>query len=159
MRIYKQIDLSISLICYYSFIFGLLRKSIGVSAFGFIAKEYQRRAILLLSAIHYIQSAIRWAILKVILNYSRLPSRYAECHYAGYCYSTYHQERVIYNLQVHIRDNFKFFSNCIWVMIMWGSCQEFLYLAISSRKKHLFFMTLVFASKTFWPIKLSLEAI
>ena len=58
MRIYKQIDLSISLICYYSFIFGLLRKSIGVSAFGFIANEYQQRAIRLLSTIHNIWSAI-----------------------------------------------------------------------------------------------------
>ncbi len=72
-RIYKQFDPSFSLICYYSFIFGLLRITIGISIFGFIANEYQRRAIWLLLTIHNIWSAIRWAIPKVILNYSRLP--------------------------------------------------------------------------------------
>ncbi len=48
-RIYKEFDPSFSLICYYSFIFGLLRTSIGLSVFGFVAKEYQQRAIQLLS--------------------------------------------------------------------------------------------------------------
>jgi hypothetical protein len=67
MRIYKQFDPSFSLICYYSFIFGLLRISIGLSVFGFIANEYQQRAIWLLSTIHNIWSAIWWAITKVIL--------------------------------------------------------------------------------------------
>ncbi len=58
MRIYKQFDPSFSLICYYQFIFGLLRISIGLSVFRFVANEYQRRAILLLSTIHNIRSAI-----------------------------------------------------------------------------------------------------
>ncbi len=73
MRIYKQFDTSFSLICYYSFIFGLLRISIGLSVFRFVANEYHRRAIWLLSAICNIRSAIRWVIPKVILNYLRLP--------------------------------------------------------------------------------------
>jgi hypothetical protein len=38
-RIYKQFDPSFSLICYYSFIFGLLRISIGLSVFGFVTNE------------------------------------------------------------------------------------------------------------------------
>ncbi len=71
-RIYKQFDPCFSLICYYSFIFGLLRISIGLSVFGFIANEYQWRAIQLLSTIHNIRSAIWWAILNLILNYSRI---------------------------------------------------------------------------------------
>ncbi len=58
MRIYKQFDPSFSLICYYLFIFGLLRISIGLSVFGFVANEYQQRAIRLLSTIHNIWSAI-----------------------------------------------------------------------------------------------------
>ncbi len=58
----------------YLFIFGQLRISIGLLVFGFIANEYQRRAIRLLLTIHIIQSAIRWAILKVILNHSCLLS-------------------------------------------------------------------------------------
>ncbi len=73
-RIYKQFDRSFSLICYYLFIFGLLRISVGLSVFGFIANKYQWRAIRLLSTICNIQSAIWWAILKVILNYLRLPT-------------------------------------------------------------------------------------
>ncbi len=72
-RIYKQFDPSFSLICYYSFIFRLLRISIGLSVFGFVANEYQQRAIRLLSTIRNIWSAIWWVIPKVILNYSRLP--------------------------------------------------------------------------------------
>jgi hypothetical protein len=39
LRIYKQFDPSFSLICYYLFIFGLLRISIGLSVFGFVANE------------------------------------------------------------------------------------------------------------------------
>jgi len=74
MRIYKQFDPSLSLICYFSFIFGLLRISIGLLVFGFVANEYQWRAIWLLSTIRNIRSAIWWVIPKVILNYSRLPS-------------------------------------------------------------------------------------
>jgi hypothetical protein len=73
MRIYKQFDPIFSLIFYYSFIFGLLRISIGLSVFGFVANKYQWRAIWLLLTIHYIWSDIWWAIPKVILNYSRLP--------------------------------------------------------------------------------------
>jgi hypothetical protein len=57
-RIYKQFDPSFSLICYYSFIFGQLRISIGLSVFGFIANEYQQRAIRLLLTIRNIRSAI-----------------------------------------------------------------------------------------------------
>jgi hypothetical protein len=72
-RIYKRFDPSFSLICYYSFIFGLLQISIGLSVFRVIANEYQQRAFRL-SSIHNIWSAIRWAIPKVILNYSRLPT-------------------------------------------------------------------------------------
>jgi hypothetical protein len=73
-RIYKQFDPSFSLICYYSFISGLLQISICLLIFRFVANEYQQRAIWLLSTICNIRSAIRWAIPKVILNYSRLPS-------------------------------------------------------------------------------------
>jgi hypothetical protein len=58
-RIYKQFDPSFSLIFYYSFIFGLLQISIGLSVFGFVANEYQQRAIRLLSTIRNIWSAIR----------------------------------------------------------------------------------------------------
>ena len=59
---------------YYLFIFGLLQISIDLSVFRFVANEYQWRAIWLLLTICNIQSAIWWAILKVILNYSHLPS-------------------------------------------------------------------------------------
>ncbi len=58
-RIYKQSDPRFSLICYYSFIFGLLQIFIGLSVFGFVANEYQRRAIWSLSTIRKIWSAIR----------------------------------------------------------------------------------------------------
>ncbi len=71
-RIYKQLDPSFSLICYYSFIFGLLQISIGLSLFRLVANEYQWRAIRLLLTIRNIRSAIRWVIPKVILNYSRM---------------------------------------------------------------------------------------
>jgi hypothetical protein len=59
--------------CYYLFIFGLLQISIGLSVFGFVANEYKQIAIRLLSTICNIRSAIQWAIMKVILNYSPLP--------------------------------------------------------------------------------------
>ncbi len=52
-------------ISWYSFIFGLIWISIGLSVFRFIAYEYKWRAI---------WSAIRWAIMKVILNYLPLPN-------------------------------------------------------------------------------------
>ncbi len=35
MRIYEYFDLSSSLICYYSFLFGLIWKSFGLSVFDF----------------------------------------------------------------------------------------------------------------------------
>jgi hypothetical protein len=54
-----QFDPCFSLICYYSFIFGLLRISIGLSVFRFVANEYQRRAIRLLLTIRNIRLAIR----------------------------------------------------------------------------------------------------
>ncbi len=60
-------------ICYYSFIFGLLQISIGLSVFRFTANEYKLIAIQLFSTICNIQSAIWWAITKVILNYLPLP--------------------------------------------------------------------------------------
>ncbi len=85
-RIYKQLDPSFSLICYYSFIFGLLRISLGLSVFGFIVNKYQRRAILSLSTIRNIRSAIRWAIPKVISNYSHIPRpNKLECNIALVC--------------------------------------------------------------------------
>jgi hypothetical protein len=59
MRIYKQFDPSFLLICYYLFIFGILQISIGLSVFGLVANEYQRRTIQLLSTICNIWSAIR----------------------------------------------------------------------------------------------------
>ena len=62
-----------SLILYYSLIFGLLRISIGLSVFGFVANEYKWITICSLSNIHNIRSGIRWAITKGILNYSMLP--------------------------------------------------------------------------------------
>jgi hypothetical protein len=58
-RIYKQFDPSFSLVCYYSFIFSLLQISIGLLVFGFVANEYQRRAIRSLSTIRNIRSAIQ----------------------------------------------------------------------------------------------------
>jgi hypothetical protein len=45
MRIYNYFDPSLSQICYYSFILGLLQISIGLSVFGFIANEYKQIAI------------------------------------------------------------------------------------------------------------------
>jgi len=74
-RIYKQFDPSFLLICYYLFIFGLLQISIGLLVFRFVANKYQWRAIRLLLTICNIWSAIWWAIPKVILNYSRLPTQ------------------------------------------------------------------------------------
>jgi hypothetical protein len=48
--------------------------SIGLSVFRFVANEYKRIAIWLHSTTCNIRSAIWWAITKVILNYSPLPS-------------------------------------------------------------------------------------
>ncbi len=45
---------------------------IGLSVFGFIANEYKQRAIQSHLTICNIWSAFRWAITKVILNYSPL---------------------------------------------------------------------------------------
>ncbi len=72
-RIYKKFYPSFSPICYYSFIFGLLRIFIGLSVFGFVANKYQQIAIWLLSTICTFRSASRWVIRKVILNHSHLP--------------------------------------------------------------------------------------
>ncbi len=47
-----------------------------LSIFGFFANEYKQIAIQIHSTIHNIWSAIWWAIMKVILNYSLLPSWY-----------------------------------------------------------------------------------
>ncbi len=60
----------------YSLIFSLLRISIGLSVFGFIVNEYKRITIRSLSTIRNIRSGIRWAITKVILNYSPLPRNF-----------------------------------------------------------------------------------
>jgi hypothetical protein len=45
MRIYKYFDLSFSPISKYSFIFGLIQISIGLSVFGFDENENKWRAI------------------------------------------------------------------------------------------------------------------
>ncbi len=74
MRIFKLFDPSFSPKCYYSFIFSLVWISIGLSVFGFVANNYKWIAIYLLSTIRNIQSAIWWAIMKVILIYSPLPT-------------------------------------------------------------------------------------
>jgi len=71
-NIYKNLQTVWSLFFTDMLLFGLLRISIGLSVFGFVANEYQRRAIRLLLTIRNIRSAIRWAIPKVILNYSRI---------------------------------------------------------------------------------------
>jgi len=85
-RIYKYFDPIFSPILYYSLIFGLLRISIGLSVFGFVANEYKRITICSLSNIRNIWSGIRWAKPKVILNYSTLPKKenivYARQRYA-----------------------------------------------------------------------------
>jgi hypothetical protein len=47
---------------------------IGLSVFGFVGIEYKQIAILSHSTIDNIGSAIQWAIMKVILNYSPLPT-------------------------------------------------------------------------------------
>ncbi len=65
MRIYKKFDPNSGPIFYYSFIFGLLRISICLSVFGFIANEYKRIAIRSLLAIPNTKSNIRWTILKI----------------------------------------------------------------------------------------------
>jgi hypothetical protein len=49
-------------------------KSIGLSVFRFVANKYKGIAIWLFSTIRNVRSAIRWAIMKVILNYSLLPN-------------------------------------------------------------------------------------
>ncbi len=66
--------------CTFLLIFGLLRISIGLSVFGFVANEYKQITICSLSNIRNIRSGIRWAKPKVILNYSTLPN-YDEWHY------------------------------------------------------------------------------
>jgi hypothetical protein len=58
MRIYKWFDPSFSPICYYSFIFSLLRISIGLLVYGFVANEYKQIAIRSLSTILNIRSGI-----------------------------------------------------------------------------------------------------
>jgi glucose uptake protein GlcU len=55
-------------------IFGLLQMSIGLLVFGLIVNKYKRITICSLSTIRNIWSGIRWAITKVILNYSLLPN-------------------------------------------------------------------------------------
>jgi hypothetical protein len=70
--IFMRIDKFFSLIWYYSFIFGLLWISIGLSVFGFVGYKYQQIAIQLLLTIRNILWATLWAI-KVILKYLPLP--------------------------------------------------------------------------------------
>jgi hypothetical protein len=76
MRICKCFDPSFSPICYYSFIFGLLWISIGLSVFRFVANEYKQIAIQPLLTIRDIRSGIRWTNLKVKNHYSPL----LNCH-------------------------------------------------------------------------------
>ncbi len=59
---------------HYSLKFGLIQISIGLSVFGFVANEYKRITIRSLSTIRNILSGIQWAIMKVFLNYSLLPT-------------------------------------------------------------------------------------
>jgi len=62
MNIYEHLQIvrsNFAPICYYLFIFGLLRIFIGLSIFGFVANKYQRRAIRLLSTIRNIWQAIQ----------------------------------------------------------------------------------------------------
>jgi hypothetical protein len=62
MNIYENLQIvlsQLSPICYYLFIFGLLRKSIGLSVFRFVAKKYKHIAIRSLLTIRNIQSGIR----------------------------------------------------------------------------------------------------
>ncbi len=56
------------------FIYIHFNLSIGLSVFRFIANTYKQRAIWLHLTICNIRSAIRWAIMKVILNYLLLPT-------------------------------------------------------------------------------------
>ena len=48
--------------------------SIGLSVFRFVANKYKWIAIWLHLTIHNIGSAIQWAVTKVFLNYSLLPT-------------------------------------------------------------------------------------
>ncbi len=64
-----------SLICYYLLIFSLLQIFIGLSVLRLVANEYRQITIRSLSTICNIQSGIRWAITKVILNYLPLPNQ------------------------------------------------------------------------------------
>ena len=70
-----RFDLSFSPLSWYSFIFGLIQISIGLSVFGFVANDYKQIAIRLHLTIRNIRSAIGWAITKIILNYSCLPNK------------------------------------------------------------------------------------
>jgi hypothetical protein len=58
MRIYKSFDPIFSLICYYSFIFGLLQISIDLSVFGFVANKCKQITICSLLTIRNIRSGI-----------------------------------------------------------------------------------------------------
>ncbi len=69
-----QFDPIFSPICCYSFIFGLLQISIGLSVLGFVANEYKWTAIRSLSTIRNIRSGIRWTNPKVKKHYSPLLS-------------------------------------------------------------------------------------
>ncbi len=76
-NIYKNLQIvwsRFSPICYYLLIFGLLQISIGLLVFRFVANEYNQITIGSLSTIRNIRPGIWWAITKVILNYSQLPS-------------------------------------------------------------------------------------
>ncbi len=53
--------------------------SIGLSVFRFVANKYKWIAIWLHLTIRNIRSAIRWAIMKVILNYLPLPNSGYTC--------------------------------------------------------------------------------
>jgi hypothetical protein len=56
---------------------GLPLISIGLLVFGFVANEYKWIAIQLLLTIHNIWSAIQLMIIKVILDYSPLPTHFS----------------------------------------------------------------------------------
>jgi hypothetical protein len=86
---------------YYSLIFGLLRISIGLSVFRFIANKYKRITICSLSTIRNIRSGIQWAKPKVILNYSTLPNKYIYTCIHRYIYTYIH---IWYTFkQIHVK--------------------------------------------------------
>jgi hypothetical protein len=89
--------------------------SIGLSVFRFVANEYQWIAIQLLSTIHNIRSAIRWAVTKVILNYSCLPNFQPSLIYQN-------EARAYHSLELHLVSFGKDQPSCENIF-EWPTCQ------------------------------------